>query len=76
MESKFGQKTKQTTSTPQSGFGGYIGKTKTGMKKTKTKAPKLKIIKADTQTDEKKTRKPKDRMDRVPRAEHADDQKQ
>lgn len=66
MESQFGKKTKQTTTVSHTGFGGYIGKAKTGTKKTKTKSPKVKAIKPTVVTTEKKTRKPTERMDRVP----------
>ncbi len=76
MESQFSQKTKKPSNTLQGGFGGYIGKAKTGTKKTKTKSPKVKATKIVTNTEVKKSRKPTDRMDRVPRAEHTDDRKQ
>ena len=76
MESQFGQKTKKPSNTLQGGFGGYIGKAKTGTKKTKTKSPKVKPTKVIPSIEEKKSRKPTDRMDRVPRAEHTDDRKQ
>lgn len=76
MESQFGQKTKKPSNTLQSGFGGYIGKAKTGTKKTKTKSPKIKPTKVIANTEEKKSRKPLDRMDRVPQKDHINEQKQ
>jgi hypothetical protein len=76
MESQFGQKTKKPSNTLQSGFNGYIGKAKTGTKKTKTKSPKVKPTKVIANTEEKKSRKPLDRMDRVPQKEHTNEQKQ
>lgn len=76
MESQFSQKTKKPSNTLQSGFSGYIGKAKTGTKKTKTKSPKVKPTKVITNTEEKKSRKPLDRMDRVPQKDHTNEQKQ
>lgn len=73
MESQFGQKNKASLKTPQSGFGGYIGKAKTGTKKTKTKSPKVKATKVITNTEEKKSRKP---LDRMPQKEHTNNKKQ
>lgn len=66
MESLFGKKNKQPTQTSTTAFGGYIGKIKTGSSKTKTKSQKVKILKTAIETNEKKSRKPTERMDRVP----------
>ncbi len=66
MESKFGKNTKSGTSKSNIGMGGYGWKTKTGTPKTKLKSPKPKVTKPVIVSEDKKPRKSKERMDRVP----------
>lgn len=66
MESKFSKNPKSSTSKSTIGLGGYGWKAKTGTPKTKLKSPKVKIAKPVIAIEDKKPRKSKERMDRVP----------
>ena len=66
MESKFGKNSKSNISKSSIAATWYGWKAKTGTPKTKLKSPKAKAIKPVIISEDKKARKSKERMDRIP----------